>query len=259
MKPEKRKTSHFAYIIFKIVRGLVRLFYGKVTLVGAENMPDQDAIFVGNHTQMNGPIVGELFFPDTCYTWCAGEMMHCKDVPRYAYADFWSQKPAWCRPFYKAVSYLIAPLCYCIFNNARTIGVYRDMRIVSTFRETVTYLSDRKTILIFPEKAEPDNNIVYQFQENFVDVARLYYKKTGKELTFVPLYIAPALHKVFIGKGIAFDAQNEITAERARICAALSASITETARSLPKHKVVPYLNLPKKRYLTNKDIGEVPQ
>ena len=31
-------------------------------------------------------------------------------------------------------------------------------------------------------------------------------KKTGKELYFVPLYIAPKLKKMYIGKPIAFDA-----------------------------------------------------
>ena len=40
-------------------------------------------------------------------------------------------------PFFKAVSYLIAPLSVCIFNNARTVAVYRDMRIMSTFKTSI--------------------------------------------------------------------------------------------------------------------------
>ena len=114
------------------------------------------------------------------------------------------------------------------------------------------------TILIFPEKDEPCNNILYQFQENFVDVARLYYKKTGVELHFIPMYIAPSLKKMYIGKGIKFDSQNNIQYERKRISEYLAGEITETARNLPLHTVIPYRNLPKKRYLTNKDVTEVP-
>lgn len=185
--------------------------------------------------------------------------MHLKEVPAYAFADFWSQKPKWKQPFYKFVSYIIAPLSVCIFNNARTIAVYRDMRIMSTFKETIKMLQAGANILIFPEKDEKHNNILYQFQENFVDVAKLYYKKTGVSLTFVPMYIAPKRKTMYIGKGIRFDSKNSIEEERKRISGYLSDEITTIARDLPEHIVIPYRNIPKKYYLTNKDITEVPR
>ncbi|MBR3761921.1 MAG: hypothetical protein IKK59_04195 [Lachnospiraceae bacterium] len=250
-----KKTS----LLFKIIKALVRLFYGKMEVVGLENLPANNAIIVGNHTQMNGPIAGELFMPDNCYIWCAGQMMHLKEVPDYAFQDFWSQKPKWTHPFYKAMSYIIAPLAVCLFNNARTVAVYHDMRVISTFKETVNMLKEGKNFLIFPEKDEKHNNILYKFQENFIDVAKLYYKKTGMELTFVPMYIAPKLKKMYIGKGTTFHSENNINEERKRIATYLSDEITSIARNLPLHTVVPYRNIPKKYYLTNKDITEVPK
>lgn len=249
----KKKTT----VLFKIIKALVRLFYGKMEVVGFENLPENNAIIVGNHSQMNGPIAGELFLPDHCYTWCAGQMMNLKEVPEYAFNDFWSQKSKWTQPFYKLLSYIIAPLASCIFNNARAIAVYRDMRIMSTFKDTIKMLKAGANILIFPEKDEKHNNILYKFQENFIDVAKLYYKKTGIALTFVPMYIAPKLRKMYIGKGIVFNGENSIEGERERIAAYLSDEITEIARNLPLHKVVPYRNIPRKYYLTNKDITEV--
>lgn len=252
---EKKKIS-FSY---KIIKGLVRLFYGKLEVVGLENLPEENAIIVGNHTQMNGPIAGELFMPDNCYIWCAGQMMNAKEVPEYAFTDFWSQKPKWTHPFYKLLAHIITPLAVCIFNNARTIAVYRDMRIMSTFKTTLKMLQKGANILIFPEKDEKYNNILYKFQENFIDVAKLYYKKTGISLTFVPMYIAPKLRKMYIGKGILFDGENSIEEERKRISAYLADEITDIARGLPLHTVVPYRNIPKKYYLTNKDITEVPR
>lgn len=254
----KKKTSPLSRGIFKTARFFVRLFYGKTDIIGIENIPKENAVIVANHTQMNGPIVGELFMPDNCYIWCAGQMMKLKEVPQYAYKDFWSQKTRWNRPFFKLLSYIIAPLASCIFNNARTIAVYRDMRIMSTFKETVKMLSCGKNILIFPEKDEKHNNILYKFQENFIDVAKLYYKKTGVRLTFVPMYIAPKLKKAYIGEGIEFDSNNDIAEERTKISAYLSDEITNIARALPTHTVIPYRNIKKKYYLTNKDIAEVP-
>lgn len=246
-------------LLYKIIKGLVRIFYRKMKVVGLENLPEKNAIIVGNHTQMNGPICGELFMPENCYTWCAGEMMHLKEVPAYAFSDFWSQKPKCLQPFYRFLSYLIAPLAACIFTNARTIAVYRDMRIMSTFKETLKTLENGRNVLIFPEKDEKYNNILYTFQENFIDVAKLYYKKTGISLTFVPMYIAPKLNSMYIGKGIRFESINKIEEERKRISDYLSDEITKIARELPEHTVIPYRNIPRKYYLSNKDITEVPR
>lgn len=251
---EAKKTS----LLYKIIKKTVRLCYGSMEIVGLENLPDQNAVIVGNHTQMNGPIAGELFLPNNCYIWCAGEMMNKKEVPHYAFTDFWSQKPKWTHPFYKLLSYLITPLSVCIFNNARTIAVYHDMRVMGTFKESLKWMQEGANLLIFPEKDEKYNNILYMFQEHFIDVAKLYYKKTGIALLFVPMYIAPKMKKMYIGKGILFDPQNPIAQERERICTYLSDEITRIARELPLHTVVPYRNIPKKYYLTNKDITEVP-
>lgn len=252
---EKKKTT----VPYKIIRALVRLFYGNMEVVGLENLPDGQAVIVGNHSQLHGPIAAELFMQDNCYIWCAGQMMKMKEVPEYAFTDFWSQKPKWIQPFYKVMSYLIAPLSVCIFNNARTIAVYRDMRIMSTFKDTIKLLQKGANILIFPEKDEKMNHILYQFQENFIDIAKLYHKKTGVELTFVPMYIAPKLKKMYIGKGIRYQSGQSMDDEKKRISAYLSEEITRIATDLPKHTVVPYRNIPKKYYLTNKDVNEVPR
>lgn len=238
-------------LLFRIIRFFVWLFYPKTQIVGAENLPGEPALIVGNHCQLHGPIACELYFPGCHYTWCAGQMMHLKEVPAYAYKDFWSYKPRAVRWFYKLLSYLIAPLSVIIFNNANTIGVYRDSRVIATFKNTVEKLTRGANVVVFPECPEPYNHILYKFQDRFIEIARLYYKKTGKELSFVPMYMAPALHKIYLGKPIRFCANAPIAEERERISQTLMEEITKLAISLPKHKVVPYLNLPKKDYNTN--------
>ena len=177
--------------------------------------------------------------------------MNLKDVPGYAFRDFWSGKPRWTHPFYRLLSYMIAPLSVCIFNNARTIGVYRDTRILSTFKKTVKTLREGKSVVIFPEHNVKHNHILYDFQDKFIDAAKLYYKKTGKELRFIPMYIAPKLKKLYLGKPIRFQAAEPMDAERSRICNYLMDAITGIAEALPEHTVVPYLNIPKKDYPSN--------
>ena len=240
-------------VLFKIIKRLVKVFYPKTQVDGAENLPDEPVIIVGNHCQMNGPIVGELYVPGEPYIWCAGEMMHISDVPDYAFRDFWSQKPKWTYPGYKLLSYIIAPLSVCVFNNARTIGVYHDARILSTFKNTVKKLQEGKSVVIFPEHDVKHNHIVCDFQDKFIDIAKLYYKKTGKELSFVPMYIAPKLKKLCFGKPVRFCADVPMDDQRSRICNYLMDEITAVAQALPEHTVVPYRNIPKKDYPRSKE------
>ena len=246
MEERKKGAKLFAFIKWAVKR-----CYPKMEVVGQENLPDEPVIIVGNHCQMNGPIVGELYVPGEPYIWCAGEMMQLKAVPAYAFRDFWSQKPKWTHPGYKLLSYIIAPLSVCVFNNARTIGVYHDARILSTFKNTVKKLQDGKSVVIFPEHDVKYNQIIYDFQDKFIDIAKLYYKKTGKALGFVPMYIAPKLRTLSLGKPIYFQADEPMDAQRSRICRYLMDEITQIAQALPEHTVVPYRNIPKKEYPSN--------
>lgn len=236
---------------YRLIKGIVKLCYPKTEILGLENLPKEPCIIVGNHTQLNGPIVSELYFPGPKQIWTAGEMMHRKEVPAYAFRDFWSQKPKWTHWFFRLAAYAITPLSVCVFNNAHTIPVYRDARLMTTFRLTLAALQAGENVIIFPEHDVRHNHIVYDFQDKFIDVAKLYYKKTGQALSFVPMYIAPRLKQAHLGKPIPYDPKASFKEQRRRICDALMADITEIACGLPLHTVVPYRNIPKRLYPTN--------
>ena len=237
--------------IYRLIRWLVWLFSPRMKLEGAEDLPRDPVVFVGNHCQMYGPIAAEIYFPKFSYIWCAGQMMHWKEVHGYAYEDFWSFKPKAVRWLFKLVSYLITPLSVCVFNNARTIPVYRDTRIITTFRESIARLQEGANVVIFPEHNQKRNNVIYDFEDKFIDLARFYYRKSGKELCFVPTYIAPKLKIVTFGEPIRFRADAPIEEERQRIREYLMRQITEKAVSLPAHTVIPYRNVRKRDYPRN--------
>ena len=244
----KKKLSYFAY---RIILFLVRLFSPKMKAEGLENLPDEPCIIVAHHCQMYGPIACELHFPAAHWTWCAGEMLKLKEVPAYAYRDFWSQKSKYTRWFFKIASYVIAPLSVIVFNNAKTIPVYHDSRIMTTFRLSLEKLQQGDHVVIFPERDQPHNNIIYDFQDGFINIARMYRHKTGKDLHFVPMYIAPKLKKMVLGAPVRFDSAAPIEQERRRITARMMDEITCMAIRLPRHTVVPYRNIRKKDYPTN--------
>jgi len=245
------KSSKFSQACFWVLRKILKWVYPRISVEGQDNLPEETCIVVGNHSHMHGPLAGEFYFPGKRKMWCAHQMMYLKEVPAYTFEDFWSLKPKWTHWFYHIASYLIAPLSVCLFRNARTIPVYRDNRLLTTFKLTISALEDSTNVIIFPECYDTYNHIVYQFQDKYIDVAKLYYKRTGKALRFVPLYVAPNLKTMYIGKPTVFDPNAPIEQERKRITDYLMEQITEIAVNLPVHTVVPYPNVGAKCYPKN--------
>ena len=240
---KKRKPFLFVMLV-----GLVRVFYRKRKLVNTASIPNTPSIIISNHAQMHGPISNQLFFPYPKSIWCIGQMTKMKEVPAYAYKDFWSLKPKYIRWFYKILSYSIAPLASFIMKSADTIAVYKDSRLICTFRDTIEGLKKGEHIIIFPECTDPYNEIINDFQDKFVDVAKMFYDRTGKSLSFVPCYNCAALKTISYGKPITYDPNLTIEDQRKKVCDYLKTEITRLAKELPRHKVVPYANIKKKLY-----------
>ena len=121
-------------LAYKAIKWLIGSLSPKMRVEGLENLPEDGAVIVGNHAHMYGPIAAELYLEDKHHIWCAAQMMKLKEVPAYAYQDFWSMKPWYTHWYYRLLSYLVAPLCVLVFNNANTIPVYHDARVMITFR-----------------------------------------------------------------------------------------------------------------------------
>ena len=243
-----QKTS----IVYKIIIALLKFFYVRPDFINLKKIPDEPCIIVANHCQMNGPIISEVFLPINHYTWCASEMMHIKEVPAYAFKDFWSEKPTYIRWFFKLASYVIAPISAAAFSRAKCIEVYHDIRIQKTFKDTLRRLEEGYSIVIFPEHGEPYNHILCDFQDKFINLAQNYYKRTGKKLQFVPMYNAPHIDQVHIGDATTYDPERPMEEERARIKTYLMEGTTQLAEELPKHMVVPYRQTPKHLCPSNK-------
>ena len=238
-------------VLCSIIRKAVDLCYPKMELVGLQNLPEEACVIVGNHSQAHGPIVTEERLPFDHYTWCAWQMMDKREVADYAFEDFWQDKPKYTQWFYWLVSRIIRTPAVYIMTHARTIPVYHDTRCLTTFRRSLEKLQEGFHLVIFPECQEEYNNILYEFQDKFIDLAWMYHKRTGKILNFVPMYLAPKLKKIFFGQPIVFDPEEPRQTERARIKQALMDSITSIACAQPLHIVIPYRNISSKRYPKN--------
>ena len=66
------------------------------------------------------------------------------------------------------------------------------------------------------------------------------------------MYNAKTIKTVVFGKPIKFNSSPEMEEQRKQICQYLQTEITNIAKSLPIHKVVPYANIKKKNYPLSK-------
>ena len=238
----KKKPMLFRFIFF-----VVRVFYPKVEVI-QHDVIEPGSLMVANHAQIHGPITTYLFHPNPKKVWVISDMCHVKTVPKYAFEDFWGDSKIPFRWFFKLLSFLIAPISPYIMKHGGTIPVYKSIAITKTFQYTIQTLQKEEDVFIFPEGRSSHNPILNDFQTNFVDVARLYYKKHQKALSFYPVYIAPFAKKMVIGKKIEYNATNSIEEERIRICEYIKREITKMAFDLPKHRIIPYAKEKKKRY-----------
>lgn len=242
----KQKKPFF----YRVVYAYAKKRYKNYELIGFEER-EEPCVYVMNHAQAHSPLVCELYLTSSDI-WCTGEVMSKEEFPAYAQKDFWSHKPKCTQWFYKLLSHILAPIASKTITSARTIPVYKDTRLMSTFKKSVKSLTDGKNVVIFPEKAEKNNEIVNVFQDKFVDLARLYYARAKKPLDFVPVYNAVNLKKLVTGKVVTYDTNANADEERQRICSHLSNEITRVAKELDEHVVIPYDNIPQKQYPKNK-------
>lgn len=239
MQTKKTKT-------FRFLSSLIRIFATpKYEFIYAEEVVDE-AIIVGNHVKMNGPLAMQLRYPNNKKIWAISEVFDKKEFPDYAMRDFWPNKKN--KKIYRFIAKILAPLSAYIFKYADAIPVYRDHRFITTARATMKAISEKEHVIIFPEYHQPKNQIINDFLKNYIDVARLYYAKYKRNIKFYPMYIAPTIKKICIGKPIVFDNTNDFELEKEKINKYLQDEITNMAYALPKHIVVPYENLKKKDY-----------
>lgn len=249
---KKYSTTKKKPVPYKLIRSFVGVFYKTRTIENKENLSKKPAIYVSNHAQLHGPLSNELYFPNRKLIWCISDVMKTKQAAKYNYQDFWSQKPLYIRWFFKLVSYITAPLSAYIFSRADTIPVYKDKRIATTFKDSIRALENGCNLIIFPESREKYNDIINEFQTGYIDLAKLYYKKFNETIDFIPVYNAPRLKKIVLGKPITFDPNQDLSTQKIEITNYLKDEITKLAINQPIHKVVPYDNVGRKNYPYNK-------
>lgn len=227
---------------FRFFAGIVKIFYKKRKVEGLENLPEDPCIIVANHSQIHGPLTFELRVKFPRLIWCDSAMMETKEVPNYAEKAFWPDATDKVKKSRRRLMKSIGWFVAYIFNRAHTLPVYRDMRLMKTFKMTEEALAKGNHIVIFPENEFGFNGILDEFNLHFCDIAKIYYKKKGVCLKFVPVYNCVDLKRVVVSrKHFTYDPSIPIEEQRKILCDGIREEITRLAKELPRHKVIPFM------------------
>ncbi len=222
----------------RILRFLAKpLFYH--TVVGKELVDDksQPVIFVCNHGEIYGPVATAVYLPFFYRPWIINKMIDRELITDHMYHGTFERISWLPKSVGRLMARLVSPLVLWILNSMDPIPVYRGSgrEVLETIRQSADALVCDDNLLIFPENPDITKEGVYarqgvvQFFTGFVNIARTYYKKTGKRVCFYPIYCDKNRRKITIGEGTTFRPEENFQEEKQRIAQYLEDKINEIA------------------------------
>ncbi len=216
--------------LYDLIRRWIRSVIWEGTLLGAENLPREEAsVLVGNHLGARGPIGAVTTIPLRLYPWIVEEMLNRREAPDYMRVDFIEKELNLRPPLSNALAKLICVITVPLLRSLGCVPVYHYYQgLKETFQKSLDLLLERKSLLIFPEdpqQAQDPLTRMRPFQKGFVHIAELYYERTHIALKFYPIAIHDETRKVMVGKPIEHRPQAIPNQERRRVRNSLEQSI----------------------------------
>ena len=191
-------------------------------------------IFVSNHIGSYGPLSIVSTLPLKLYPWVAHEVMELKKVAGRLQADFTELELKLRPPLSVWLARVIGRICVFIMKDIQAIPVYAaSRRIRGTLERSLELLLKGKNIVVFPENKErPINEVLGDFSTGFLAMARLYYERTRKAISFLPVAVNEKVKGIKLGRPIRFDERLPFLQEKRRLKQELEASIYSLYYSL---------------------------
>ena len=199
-----------------------RQLYPRPTILFSET-PDyrEPVVFVANHEKNYGPSIMQLFFPIPYRPWVIHRMLERNVCREYIREDFFEGRMGVPAPFSDWVAGLLERPLLGLMHSTRPIPVYREAPggIVQTFNQSIAALENGENLLIFPENGKLPHYSprVKDIHTGFIYLAKLFHRRTGRSLTFVPVAINPSQDALSVGLRTVFNPGIDFRQEQERI------------------------------------------
>jgi len=208
-------------LYFRFVRWWAALIQPAKHVQSLEGVP-QPCIFLCRHRNMQGPIYSMSHMWPHCRPWILYPFCDRKEFARQMYDYTLTKRLGWPKWIAKPAGPFFAFFVVPLITAMRSIPVYRhDGRIRETFRQSLEALEAGDNLMIYPDieytsKAETVSSVY----DGFFMLERMYHKKTGRHVPFVPVQIDMEARSITYGEAVLFgdgDFNQEKAVARAKL------------------------------------------
>ncbi len=206
--PKQSKRYAFYGPYFCVARFLVRPFLKRYK---ANLFPPEEAtVYISRHLNMHGPVTLAAFMPFDTHVFaldCFFRFSTCfKQYSTYTFTARYSKSPLR-RIFGTVAAFFAALFVPPLLRSMRAIAVHRgaDMRAISTLRAALCALEVGESVTVFADVdyalKDESNQSIYT---GFLLLEKMYYKKSGKHLSFTVLDYDEKNRRIVRKKTLAF-------------------------------------------------------
>lgn len=198
---------------------------------------DEARVFISNHYEAYGPIAIFLRFPYKFRPWVIDKMCYPETIEAQFSIGFYNNYK-WISKWIKVIIVKIAKrFILFIIRFSRPIPVSRDnpRANIKTMQLSTEVLNKKTNIVIFPEESSVKEG-VGEFMSGFEYLAKYYYQKTGKKISFYPVFVSRKKSSMYIEKPIIYNPDNDPVEEKQRIVNGLRESMINSYLTHEKNK-----------------------
>lgn len=216
---------------FRANRFIVRRAIGRDKTVNMDKI-QHPAIYVGHHQNMYGPVHTMASFPAFIRPWGLGVFLDGKTASRHFCEFTFRERLGWGRLRTSIAAPIGGHYVAALLRSGRAIPVYRQSRrLLETMDLSLDALVKGESIAVFPDveydEKSPQLDEIYS---GFLKLEKVYHRKTGKHIPFIPLYCSKKQRSIYVGDAIYFEDGQPFGEEKTRVMAALVESINEIGR-----------------------------
>lgn len=225
-----------------LILAIIRPFLA-IKVFGKENVNKDKfpSIFICNHYEFFGPAASVIFLPFYFRPWVNQELVNKELSFEHIYVNSFKDKKM--PNFLKVmIAKIEAKAGNWVFSSFDPIPVYKNSvkDVIKTIALSIDALKCGDNLLIFPENPAKSENGKYetddvgQFYTGFAHLGRAFFKSTGENVTFYPVFVDKNDKSLSIGKGIEFDNANNPNDEKLKIAKFLHDSLLNMKENPPR-------------------------
>ncbi|MDR0856620.1 MAG: hypothetical protein LBM78_04350 [Clostridiales bacterium] len=199
----------------RFLRRIVRIFKRKPRIVDLNGNPVKAPyLMIGNHNGAGGAFSFRTFLKRHRFMcWGAHPMVEgFRSRWRYLYRIFYRQKLHYSKLRAFLTTLVFCPIAGLAYRFCGIIPVYYDMRISRTFQYSLQCLEEGVGVFVFPEDSTDGyKELPEQFLPGFLNLARFYERRTGKELPICTCFYQRIPKRIIVDTPVVLSALAALT------------------------------------------------